>query len=161
MFFERSYFLTPAGGSTKAYRLLAETMERTGRAGIATFVMRGKEYLVAILADDGILSAETLRFADEMRSPEDVGLPAKTRVSKAEATRLEKAIRALTEDELDPKELEDAQGERLLEVIAQKQVNEKNVVHTPAEAADEEEDVIDLMAIIRRNMRGERTRAQA
>src|SRR5690606_22010540 len=61
---ERAYFLTPAGGSTKAYRLLAAAMERTGRAGIATFVMRGKEYLVAILAENGILRTETLRFAD-------------------------------------------------------------------------------------------------
>ena len=42
LFFERTYFLAPAGESTKAYRLLAATMEKTGRAGIATFVMRGK-----------------------------------------------------------------------------------------------------------------------
>jgi DNA end-binding protein Ku len=47
----------------------------TGRAGIATFVMRGKEYLVAILAENGILRAETLRFADEVRTAADVGLP--------------------------------------------------------------------------------------
>src|SRR5207248_7073669 len=75
MYFERSYFLVPAGGSAKAYRLLAATMEETHRAGIATFVMRGKEYLVAILSENGILRAETLRFSDEIRSPEDVGLP--------------------------------------------------------------------------------------
>ena len=42
MYFERAYYLTPGGNSTKAYRLLAATMEATGRAGIATFVMRGK-----------------------------------------------------------------------------------------------------------------------
>ena len=41
--FQRAYYLTPDGESTKAYRLLAATMERTGRAGIATFVMRGIE----------------------------------------------------------------------------------------------------------------------
>lgn len=158
MFFERSYFLTPAGGSTKAYRLLAETMERSGRAGIATFVMRGKEYLVAILAENGMLTAETLRFAEEIRSAEDVGLPDRSRVRKAEVTRIERAIRALSEDELDPNELEDAHAERLLELIVQKQADEKNVVHTPAEAEaeDEEEGVIDLMEIIRRNMRGAR-----
>ena len=38
---ERPYVLAPAGDSTKAYHLLAETMERSGKAGIATFVMRG------------------------------------------------------------------------------------------------------------------------
>src|SRR5690606_3909652 len=76
MYFKRSYFLTPAEDeANRAYRLLAETMERSGRAGIATFVMRGKEYLVALLAENGVLRAETLRFVDEIRRPEDVGLP--------------------------------------------------------------------------------------
>src|SRR5262249_8916646 len=56
-YFERAYYLAPAGQSTKAYTLLAKMMERTGRAGIATFVMRGREYLVAILADAGLLRA--------------------------------------------------------------------------------------------------------
>jgi Ku protein len=46
VYFERAYFLTPADKSGKAYRLLAETMERKERVGIATFVMHGKEYLV-------------------------------------------------------------------------------------------------------------------
>ena len=60
---ERPYVLAPAGESTKAYRLLAETMERSGKAGIATFVMRGKEYLAAIFAEGGTLRAVTMRFA--------------------------------------------------------------------------------------------------
>ena len=51
IYFERGYFLTPAAGSQKAYKLLAETMEQSGLAGIATFVMRGKEYLVAIFSE--------------------------------------------------------------------------------------------------------------
>ena len=57
------------------YRLLAETIERKKHAGIATFVMRGKEHLVAIFAENGILRAETLRFADQIRTPENIGLP--------------------------------------------------------------------------------------
>ena len=67
--FERAYFLAPAGGSVKAYQLLAETMEKSDRAGIATFVMRDKAYLVAILAENGILRAETLRLATHSRRP--------------------------------------------------------------------------------------------
>jgi len=72
MYFERAYILTPADKSGKAYRLLAEIMEYSQRVGIATFVMRGKEYLVAILARGGILRAETMRFSDEVRSPSDL-----------------------------------------------------------------------------------------
>lgn len=51
LYFNRAYFLTPADKSAKAYRLLAETMERKKRVGIATFVMRAKEYLVAIISE--------------------------------------------------------------------------------------------------------------
>ena len=82
-----------AGDSTKAYRLLAATMEESGRAGIATFVMRGKEYLVAITAENGILRAETLRFADEVRSPADVGLPEVQKPKPAAVQKFTKAIK--------------------------------------------------------------------
>ena len=48
---ERGYYLTPQKDATKAYRLLAEVMEQTQQAGIATFVMRDREYLVAIFRE--------------------------------------------------------------------------------------------------------------
>ena len=67
MYFDRAYFLVPDKEAPKAYRLLAQSLENMGRAGIATFVMRGKEYLVAIIAEGGVLRAETLRFEDELR----------------------------------------------------------------------------------------------
>ena len=55
-------------------------MARTNRAGIATFVMRGKEYLTAVRADEGVLALETLFFADEIRDPADLDdLPARRR----------------------------------------------------------------------------------
>ena len=112
-YFDRAYFLVPAGDSTKAYRLLAAVMERSGRAGIATFVMRGKEYLVALLADDGILRAETLRFPAEVRTPEAVGLPEPGKPSAGLVKAMKAAIEALAEDELAEDELADRRTERL------------------------------------------------
>lgn len=79
VYFERAYFLAPDRDAVKAYRLLARTMEEAGRAGIATFVMRGKEYLVAIIAEQGFLRAETLRFHDELRIPGDACPSSKNR----------------------------------------------------------------------------------
>jgi DNA end-binding protein Ku len=161
IYFERAYFLTPAGGSTKAYRLLAATMERTGRAGIATFVMRGKEYLIAIIAEDGILRAETLRFHDEVRSADDIGLPERSRVKKTEVTKVAKAIRELAEDEMDPRELEDDYAERLLALVAEKQSAEQDVVEAPVTAETDESDVIDLMEVIKRSLKGSRAGGRA
>lgn len=119
-FFERAYFLTPAGDSTKPYRLLAETMERTGRAGIATFVMRGKEYLVAILAENGILRAETLRFHDEVRRPEEIGLAEVGQAPRAAVAQTRKQIRALTAETLDVSELEDRHTARVRQLAERK-----------------------------------------
>ena len=98
---ERPYVLAPAGDSTKAYHLLAETMERSGKAGVATFVMRGKEYLAAIFAEGGSLRAVTMRFVSQLRTPDDVGLPSVVRSSAERRQEMERALAELTEDELD------------------------------------------------------------
>src|SRR5436305_664408 len=92
LFFDRSYFLAPSEGSEKAYKLLSETMHKSDLAGIATFVMCGKEYLVAIFPENGILRAETMRFADEIRSPKDVDLPEKKKVPAATVKKFEELI---------------------------------------------------------------------
>lgn len=156
MYFERAYYLTPAGQSTKAYRLLARVMEETGRAGIATFVMRAKEYLVAILAENGILRAETLRFADELRTPEVVGLPEPAKAAPAQVKRVDQAIGRLLEDSVPRSELEDRSADRLMRVIRTKLKAGEDVVHSDEAAADRDEDnVIDLMEILKRRLQGE------
>jgi DNA end-binding protein Ku len=154
IFFERAYYLTPGGNSTKAYRLLAATMEQTGRAGIATFVMRGKEYLVAILAESGILRAETLRFAEEIRSADDVGLPAPPKPKAADVKKMTAAISRLTKKSLDEAELEDRSAERLLELVARKEKSGEDVVEAPAGDVAPSEGVIDLMEVLRRSLQG-------
>lgn len=154
--FERAYYLTPGGNSTKAYRLLAATMEQTNRAGIATFVMRGKEYLVAILADNGILRAETLRFADEVRSPGDVGLPTSpAKVKAADVKKIGRAITKLKKTKLNEKELVDEGAERLLKLVRKKEKAGRDVVTPSApEAGAPSEGVIDLMEVLKRSLQG-------
>jgi len=157
MHFERAYYLTPDGSSTKAYRLLARVMEETGRAGIATFVMRAKEYLVAIVAENGILRAETLRFADEVRTPESIGLPAPAPADAAEVKAIRKEIASLAEEELDPAELEDPTAERLRKLVRDKSRKKKDVVQAPdagdGEARASGGAVPDLMEMLQRSLR--------
>jgi DNA end-binding protein Ku len=162
MYFERAYYLTPAGQSTKAYRLLARVMEETGRAGVATFVMRAREYLVAIIAENGILRAETLRFADELRTPEALGLPEPAKVAPAQVKRVDQAIGRLMENSLPKSELEDRSADRLMRVIRKKLRAGKDVVHN-VEADDDDGDdrVIDLMEILKRRLQGEPEEALA
>ena len=151
VYFERGYFLTPAAGSEKAYKLLAETMEKGSKAGLATFVMRGKEYLVSIFAEHGILRAETMRFTDELRSPADVGLPKKTKVSKATVKKFEKLISSKSKKQLSRTTLGDEQTERLLKLVKKKSTQRKNIIEVETEERDEGK-VIDLMAVLKKSL---------
>jgi DNA end-binding protein Ku len=153
LYFERGYFLTPAASSEKAYKLLVEAMEKTGQAGIATFVMRGKEYLVAIFADHGILRAETMRFPDEIRSPADVGLTKKKKAPPAMVRKFETLITRKSKKEFSPSKLEDEQTEQLLKLVKKKQVKRSNVVRIETEERDEG-NVIDLVQILKKSLSG-------
>ncbi len=154
MYFERAYFLVPEEGANKAYRLLAESMESMGRAGIATFVMRGKEYLIAILAERGILRAETLRFQDELRTPADVGLPELKKPSGDEVRAMMREMDKLAADELDRDELTDEPSRRLLELIEDKLESGRDVIEAPEVEEEDEEggEVIDLMAVLAKSL---------
>jgi DNA end-binding protein Ku len=154
LYFERAYLLTPGGESTKAYRLLAEVMERSGRAGVATFVMRGKEYLVAIFAEEGILRAETLRFQDEVRQAADIGLPEAARVPRAAVERWAAAIAATAAEELDLGELEDELAQRILTLAEAKRKRRQDVVRFAEADEPEGGEVVDLMEVLRRRLRG-------
>jgi DNA end-binding protein Ku len=151
IYFERGYYLTPARGTEKAYRLLAKIMEESGRVGIGTFVMRGKEYLVAINSENGILVAQTLRFPDEIRSPADVGLPKKKKVPKAAATKFERFIASHSENKLSDTELKDEQTDRLLKLVKAKKTRGKDVVETDIESTDDG-NVVDIMDVLKKSL---------
>lgn len=70
IYFQKTYWLAPAKEEFgRAYTLLLEAMDRTNRAGLARFVMRGKEYLAAVRAGEGVLVLNTLLFPEDIREP--------------------------------------------------------------------------------------------
>ena len=148
---ERGYFLAPEGDSTKAYLLLAAILEKTQRAGIATFVMRGKEYLIAITAEHGILRAETMRFKDEIRSPAEIGLPAKIAPSAQQIRHFEQIIGKKSAKELSRDELHDETSAALLKIVKAKQAQKENVILRD-EGKGEEEPA--LLADLKKSLAG-------
>ena len=156
--FDRSYFLAPSKGSEKAYRLLSQAMEQEKLAGVATFVMRGKAYLVAIFPEDEILRAETMRFADEIRSPKEVGLPDKPGVPAATVKKFETLIGRHSDKRLSLTELKDEQTAKLLKLVEKKRKQHKDVVEV--EMPDEQPGKgVDLMAALKKSLAGKRRAA--
>jgi len=147
IYFDHPYFLVPAGetdGTVRAYRLLAEVMSRTDRAALGRFVLRSKEYLVAIRARGQALTLETMRFHDEVR-PTD-GIPgAGGRTKKAEVERAVKMIEAMSVD-WDPSNYEDEYRKRLQAIVRKKRKGGE--IKAPKEDRKAAEPVPDLMAAL-------------
>jgi DNA end-binding protein Ku len=123
-------------------------MQRTGRAGSATFVMRGKEYLVAIVPDNGILRAETMRFPDEIRTPEDVGLPKKQKPSPAAVRSFSRIISQRSRASLPVAELKDTDTAELKKLVKRKQARKSNVIELPGKR--KAAPVLDLVDVLRK-----------
>lgn len=154
LFFERAYILAPSGKSNVAYRLLAATLERSDKAGMASFVMRGKQYVVAIVAEDGLLRAETLRFADGLRTPKSIGLPEVEEASAAKVKAMRTAIDHEKKATVPDKELADTYWQRLEALVEKKQEKNEDIVHPEAveESDDNMAEVIDLVAILKKSL---------
>jgi DNA end-binding protein Ku len=151
--FERGYYLTPASSSEKAYKLLVEAMKETGEAGIATFVMRGKEHLLAIFSDNGILRAETMRFPDEVRTPKEIGLPEKPKLTPAAVRKFSTLIGKKAKKTFTP--AKDAAAEGLLKLVKKKKSKRGSVVEIETESAPRD-NVVDMMEILKRSLEGKR-----
>src|SRR6478672_13328461 len=158
LYFDRSYFLAPSEGSEKAYRLLTEAMDKEGLAGVATFVMRGKEYLVAIFPEHEILRAETMRFSDEIRSPKQIDLPERKRVSAAAVKKFEKLISKHSAKQLSLKKLKDEKTEQLLKLVERKRKQHKDIIEVEEPERDAGK-VVDLMEVLKKSLAGKRKAA--
>lgn len=157
IYFQRAYFMTPDQGVTKAYRLLAKSMQDAKRAGIATFVMRGKEYLVAIIAEKGILRAETLRFAEEVRTTDELPLPQAAKPDAQRVKAMLKAIDTLAGTDLEHDVLQDRQSQRLVARATEKLAHDEDVIVLPeADSSDvgpeQGGEVVDLMQVLKQSL---------
>ena len=154
LYFERTFFLAPAGDSNKAYHLLTHVMERSERAGIATFVMRDREYLVAIFAQDGMLLAESLRFHDEIRDPSKVGAPRKQKVDAKLLKQFEATIGRHAHDRFDPDSLHNEHDEALRKLAASKAKKRANIVESNEVGEEDAGEVqtIDLMRLLKQSL---------
>lgn len=144
VYFQKTYWLAPDGEQyARPYALLLEAMARTNRAGIATFVMRGKEYLTAIRADDGVLALQTLFFADEIRDPPEQldTLPQHTPARGKELEMATTLIESMS-GPWNPQDYRDTYTERVERLIDDKRRGHEVVAEAQPPAPTEMSDVL-------------------
>ena len=152
-YFETPYFLKPEKRGEKAYALLRETLEKAGKAGIASVVIRTKQYLAALVAQDELLVLNTLRYADELKEPAEIKLPH----VKVGTKELDMALRLVgdMEDEWAPDKFHDTYREDILKRVKEKvKAGETEQITEPEKGKEKEKggEVIDLMALLKKSV---------
>jgi DNA end-binding protein Ku len=150
IYFDHPYFLIPAGdseGTLRAYRLLVKVMDAQERAALGRFVMRTKEYLVAVRAREGALTLTTMLFHDEVRPTKGI----ETGGKKPPKKQLDGAVAIIEElsTEWEPERYEDCYRERLRRVIEAKR--KRRTIEVPAQER-EPDPVPNLMDALERTL---------
>ena len=158
LYFDKAYFLGPGGEETgKLYALLREAMGSAGRAAIASFVMRGKEYLAAVRADGDLLVLETLFFADEVRDPHQQipDLPGRVKLSRQELSMARQLIDAMS-GPWKPADYRDTYTDRVNDLIDAKKHKKE---FQPAAEAPAATNVVDLTEALQSSVEAARKRS--
>ena len=157
VFFEKAWFLGPAPGSGKTYKLLAAAMKKQNKVALARWVSGSREHLVVLRPFEEGLVLHTMYYADEVRDFSALELEGAA-ASDKEIRLAEMLIDELTEETFDPLRYKDDYRERLMETIREKSQG-KTIV---SEKADEPArgEVVDIMEALRRSLQGDRAPAK-
>jgi DNA end-binding protein Ku len=152
-YFETPYYLVPGKHGEKAYALLRETLKKAGKAGIASVVIRTKQYLAALVAQDEVLVLNTLRYHDELKQPSELDVPA----AKVTAKERDMALRLVEDmaDDWKPEKYKHTYRDDLMARIAQKvKAGETEEVTEPEKERETEKrgEVIDLMSLLKKSI---------
>jgi DNA end-binding protein Ku len=160
IFYEHPYYLAPAPGGAKPYRLLLEAMRDTGRVAVARVVMRSKEQLVAIRPMGDVLEMATMLFGDEILPPDQLGETAEVaevKTTKRELDVAKQLVDSLAAD-FNPDAYRDTYREEVLALIERKAQGEEIAVQPAAE--EDTAPVPDLMSALKASLDAVRARDQ-
>ncbi|HEY1150364.1 MAG TPA: Ku protein [Pseudoduganella sp.] len=158
-FYDTPYYLGPGRGGNKVYALLRETLKKAGKVAIATVVIRTKQHLCALVAVGNGIIMNTLRYATEIRSPEDLKLPGSAKTEGITDKELQMAL-SLVEgmsDEWHPEDYHDTYREDVLKIVEKKvKAGQTKTITPPSgeEAAPKASNVVDLVALLKQSLGG-------
>ncbi len=146
--FERTYYLGPDQGGEKPYRLLAEAMKKTGRAALAKYAARGKDYLVLVRPFKQGLVMQQLRYNDEIRAFSEVPL-GDAKISKDEMKLAVKLVDQIASDHFKPENYADQVKGEMMDAIQQKIDGQEMTIASPEEPKAQ---IIDLMEALKASL---------
>lgn len=139
MLYEGAYYLEPEKSGSRAYAVLWQALHKSGRVGVATFVLRNKESLCLIKAREDVLVLHRLRFPEEIRDTKELNIPAlNSKTAKANEQKMAISLIDQLTEEFDASVYKDTYSEKLMKLIKAKAKGKKvaqpklKVVHSRA-----------------------------
>jgi DNA end-binding protein Ku len=151
IYFEKTYYLGPDKGGSKAYRLLCDVMVQTSRVALAKYVMRGKESLVVIRPSQDGLMLHTMYFSDEVRDFGQIDKGKDASIKPAELSLAIKLVDELSNGEFKPEQYRDEYRDRIMGVVEQKVEGKEITSQAPQVQRTQ---VIDLMDALKQSLEG-------
>ena len=157
-YFEAPYFLAPDKGGEKPYALLREALTETEKAAVGTYVMRGKEHLCLLKAEEDVIVLNRLRFAEEIRDTSELDLPGNSAIKPNELKVAKALIGQLTAKRFSIKKYKDTYRSELLKHIKAKAKGKET--HEP-KFKMVRSSARDLMAQLKKSLEAETPRRKA
>jgi len=151
MFFYKPYYLEPQKGGDKAYVLLRDALEDSKKVGIAKVVIKTRQYLAGVKAEDGVLVLELMHFAEELAEADKLHVPKKIEPGKREMNMAKSLIDSMSA-KWNPEKYRDDYREALMEVIEEKvEAGGKEIEEKPKKAPKPTK-VIDLVSVLQQSL---------
>lgn len=151
MFFDKPYYLEPQKGGKKAYALLRDTLEATGKVGIARVVIKTRQHLAAVKPMDEALVLELMHFPDEVLEPAGLDLPKEEKLGKKELDMARSLVETMS-GKWDPEEFKDEYRDKLVKLIEEKVARGGKELPAPKAKARPATNVVDLVAVLQKSL---------
>ena len=152
MYFYKPYYLEPQKGGDKAYVLLRETLEKSGKVGIAKVIIKTRQYLAGVKPLKHVLVLELMHFAEELADAEKLNVPKKSsEPGKREMDMAQALVESMT-SEWDPRKYKDDYRDALMEVIEEKVESGGEEIEEKPKPKKPSSKVIDLVAVLQESL---------
>ena len=152
MYFYKPYYLEPQKGGDKAYVLLRETLEKTGKVGIAKVIIKTRQYLAGVKPLKHALVLELMHLAEELADAEKLNVPKKSAEPGKREVEMAKALIDKMSSEWNPTKYKDDYRDALLEVIEEKVESGGEEIEEKPKPKKPSSKVIDLVAVLQESL---------
>jgi DNA end-binding protein Ku len=155
IYYEQPYYLEPDKGAMKAYALLRDALQTSGKVGVGTIVLRNKESLVILKSYKNVIVLNRIRFQEEIRNTTELKLPPFSETNTKEMDMAIKLVGQLTE-KFDIAKYKDNYTAKLLEIIKDKAKGKKQVA-PKLKVVHKQSD--DLMAMLKASLENKKSKS--